>query len=152
MGAVVDRSDWPVVTVAVEEPADLHVLADELDAILGEERPFALSVVAPRDVDMLQRMLWAAPAARRRLRRQRLELAAWCEAAAHVLSPIAFQRVVPSVLRNAELIWGCATLAASTPDEARDLLRVRLGARLEDARRHVGTGPDSPVPVALEAL
>jgi hypothetical protein len=75
VGDVVDRSRWPVVAVSVEEPADLDTLADELEEIVAEEQPFALSVVWPRDIDTLQRRLWAAPAAtRRRLRRQRAAL------------------------------------------------------------------------------
>jgi hypothetical protein len=115
--------------VSVEEPADLSTLADELDAILAEERPFALNVVAPQDIDTLQRMLWAAPSARRRLRRQRASLAAWCETAAHVLTPDAFARTTHTSLRYAELIWGCATIAAPTPDKALDTLMTRLAER-----------------------
>jgi hypothetical protein len=118
LGAVVDRSAWPVVTVCVEEPGDLDHLADELERLLAAERPFALSVVGPRDIDSLQAMLWESPAARRRLRRQRARLAAWCEATAHVLDPHAFARTSPSTLRYAELIWGCATIAADCEEEA----------------------------------
>ena len=129
MGAVVDRSRWPVVTVSVEEPADLDALADGLEEILAEEHAFALSVVAPQDIDTLQRMLWAAPKARRRLRRQRATLAAWCEAAVHVLPPSALERTSHTTLRYAELIWGCATLAAPTADNALDLLTSRLAER-----------------------
>ncbi len=113
MGAVVDHSRWPVVTVSVEGPADLDTLADELELLLTAERPFALSVVAPRDLETLQEMLWSAPDARRRLRRQRSRLAAWCEATAHVLAADAFARTSPSTLRYAELIWGCAAVRKS---------------------------------------
>jgi hypothetical protein len=118
-----------VVTVSVEEPADLDALADALEGILAEERPFALTVIAPQDIDTLQRMLWAAPNARRRLRRQRAALAAWCETAAHVLTPDAFARTTNSKLRYAELIWGCATIAAPDADNAVDILLERLADR-----------------------
>ena len=129
MAAVVDRSRWPVVTVSVEEPADLDALADELEAMIAAESPFALTVLAPDGVDGLQEMLWAAPNARRRLRRQRAALAAWCEAAVHVMPPEAFARTTESTLRYAELIWGCAALAAQTPAEAMALLTRRLAER-----------------------
>jgi hypothetical protein len=129
LGAVVDRSAWPVVTVSVETSADLDLLADELELLLGEEQPFALSVVAPRDLDSLQAMLWDAPAARRRLRRQRARLAAWCEATAHVLDEHAFARTSPSALRYAELIWGCAALAADCEEDASVKLLALLAQR-----------------------
>jgi hypothetical protein len=129
LGAVLDRAGWPVVTVSVEGPADLDTLADELDALLAEEQPFALTVVAPRDLDALQEMLWDAPAARRRLRRQRARLAAWCEAAAHVLEPHAYARTSPSALRYAELIWGCTALAADCEEDASVKLLARLAER-----------------------
>jgi hypothetical protein len=138
LGAVVDRSSWPVVTVSVESTADLDELADELELLLAEEQPFALSVVAPRDLDALQEMLWDAPAARRRLRRQRARLAAWCEAAAHVLDEHAFARTSPSSLRYAELIWGCLAVAADCEEEASDKLLALLAER--------------PAALALEAV
>ncbi len=53
MGAVVDRSHWPIVAVSVEEPADLDALADELDAMIAGERPFGLSVNTPDGVEAL---------------------------------------------------------------------------------------------------
>jgi hypothetical protein len=115
--------------VSVEEPADLDLLTDELEQILAEEHPFALSVVAPQDLDALQQMLWAAPNARRRLRRQRAALAAWCETTAHVLAPEALARVTPTALRYAGLIWGCATIAAPSADSAVDILLTRLADR-----------------------
>jgi hypothetical protein len=117
--------------VSVEEPADLDLLTDELEQILAAERPFALSVVAPQDLDALQEMLWAAPNARRRLRRQRATLAAWCETTAHVLAPEAFARATPTALRYAELIWGCATIAAPDRDKAVDMLLTRLADRAD---------------------
>ena len=129
MGAVVDRSGWPVVTVSVQEPQDLDVLADELELLLADEKPFALSVVAPRDLEELQEMLWSAPEARRRLRRQRARLAAWCEAAAHVLAPNALARKSPSTLRYAELIWGCAAVPADCEEDAADTLLRMLAER-----------------------
>jgi hypothetical protein len=129
LGAVVDRTGWPVVTVSVAEPSDLDRLADELELLLAEEQPFALNVVAPRDLSVLQEMLWEAPAARRRLRRQRARLAAWCEAAAHVLDPLALAYTSPSTLRYAELIWGCAAIAAEREEEAVDKLLALLSQR-----------------------
>jgi hypothetical protein len=129
LGAVVDRSQWPVVTVSIEEPADLDALADELETMIAGESPFALTVMAPEGVEALQEMLWAAPNARRRLRRQRAALAAWCEAAVHVMAPEVLARTTDSTLRYAELIWGCAALAARTPSEASDLLMIRLAER-----------------------
>lgn len=129
MGAVVDRSAWPVVTVSVESTSDLDLLADELELLLAGEQPFALSVVAPRDLDALQQLLWESPAARRRLRRQRARLAAWCEAAAHVLDEHACARRSPSALRYAELIWGCPAIAADCADDATAKLLARLAQR-----------------------
>ena len=129
MGAVVDRTAWPVLTVSVEEPADLDTLADELELVLAEEQPFALRVVAPRDLSALQRMLWSAPAARRRLRSQRPRLAAWCEAAAHVLDPHALARMSPFALRYAELIWGCAAVASDCEERAMERLLTLLAER-----------------------
>jgi hypothetical protein len=129
LGAVVDRTGWPVVTVSVANAADLETLADELELLLAEEQPFALSVVAPRDLDALQEMLWEAPVARRRLRRQRARLAAWCEATAHVLDEHALARTSPSTLRYAELIWGCAAVAADCEERAVDKLLALLADR-----------------------
>jgi hypothetical protein len=129
LGAVVDRSAWPVVTVSVETTSDLDQLADELELLLAEEQPFALSVIAPRDLDALQEMLWDSPGARRRLRRQRARLAAWCEAAAHVLDEHAFARTSPSALRYAELIWGCAAIAADCEADASVKLLALLAER-----------------------
>jgi hypothetical protein len=129
LGAVVDRSAWPIVTVSVESVSDLDQLADELEQLLAEEQPFALTVVAPRDLDALQEMLWDAPAARRRLRRQRARLSAWCEATAHVLDEHAFARKSPSALRYAELIWGCAAVAADCEEDASVKLLALLAQR-----------------------
>jgi hypothetical protein len=129
LGAVVDRTGWPVVTISVADTADLEALADELELLLAEEQPFALSVVAPRDLDALQEMLWEAPVARRRLRRQRARLAAWCEATAHVLDEHALARTSPSTLRYAELIWGCAAIAADCEQQAVDKLLALLADR-----------------------
>ena len=126
-----------MVTVSVAGAADLETLVDELELLLADEQPFALSVVEPRDLDALQEMLWDAPAARRRLRRQRARLAAWCEAAAHVLDPHSLARTSPSTLRYAELIWGCAALAADCEEAAADKLLALLAER--------------PAPLALEA-
>jgi hypothetical protein len=129
LSAVLDRSAWPVVTVSVGDPADLDTLADELELVLAEEQPFALRVVAPRDLGSLQEMLWNAPAARQRLRRQRRRLAAWCEAAAHVLDPHALARTSPFELRYAELIWGCAALASDCEERASESLLTLLAER-----------------------
>jgi hypothetical protein len=117
------------VTVSVGEPADLDTLTDELEAILAEESPFALTVLAPQDIGTLQHMLWDAPDARRRLRRQRAALAAWCEAAAHVLPPAEHEWATPAALRYGQLIWGCATIAAPDADNAVDMLMARLADR-----------------------
>jgi len=148
VSAVVDRSGWPVVSIRVRTPEDLDTLADELAEILAGEERFALSVEEPGDIGTLERMLWAAPTARRRLRRQRLQLAAWCDAAAHVLSPPALKRAGVPVLRNAELIWGCTTLATASADEAATLLRDRLNGH----ERHFSTNKDARVPLAAEAV
>ena len=129
MGAVIDRTRFPVVTVSVEEPGDLDRLADGLEELLDAERPFALLLNQPRDLEHLQEMLWDAPNARRRLRRLRARLAAWCEATTHVLAPDAFARANPSTLRYAELIWGCEALAADCPEAGTEDLLERLAAR-----------------------
>jgi hypothetical protein len=115
--------------VSVEEPGDLDRLADGLEELLDAERPFALVLNEPRDLDYLQAMLWDAPNARRRLRRLRARLAAWCEATAHVLAPDAYARTQPSTLRYAELIWGCEALAADCAETAADTLLARLAMR-----------------------
>jgi hypothetical protein len=86
-------------------------------------------VVAPRDLEALQEMLWEAPQARRRLRRQRSRLAAWCEATAHVLDEHAYARTSPSALRYAQLIWGCAAVAADCEQDASDKLLALLAER-----------------------
>src|SRR4051794_38938849 len=122
MAGIVDRAGWPVVHVHVEEPADLDTLATELEDVLDLEQPFGVVVVAPQSLDALHEMLWAAPNARRRLRRLRPRLAAWCEAVAHVMSERAYARTSPYELRCAQIIWGCATLSAHTTDEASGLL------------------------------
>ena len=57
MGTVIDRTRWPVVTVCVEHAGDLDELADGLDEILAAEESFAISVVAPRDIEAFQEML-----------------------------------------------------------------------------------------------
>ena len=137
MGAVIDRSLFPVVTISIEEPGDLDLLADGLEELLDAERPFALVVEAPGDVDDLQQMLWTAPNARRRLRRLRARLAAWCEATAHVLEPDALARTTPSSLRYAEMIWGCRTLAADCPESARSSVLDRLATRPAPVRDYV---------------
>jgi hypothetical protein len=129
MAAVVDRSRWPVVRVSVEEPADLDAIAGALESILDEERPFALTVLAPDSLDALHEMLWAAPNARRRIRRLRPRLAAWCESVAHVMSERAYARTCPSDLRCAQLVWGCGALSARTADEASGLLHALLADR-----------------------
>ncbi len=136
MAGVADRVGWPVVHVSVEEPADLDALATELEDVLDLERPFALVVEAPRSLDALHEMLWAAPNARRRIRRLRPRLTAWCEAVAHVLSEREYARTCPSKLRCAQIIWGCATLSARTTDEASELLHALLA--------------DRPLPVAAD--
>ena len=136
-------------TVAVRDPADLDLLADDLSAVLEREEPFALSVVAPGDIDTLQRMLWAAPAARRRLRRLRASLAAWCEGVAHVLTPTSFERALPSTLRGAELIWGCATIASTDAEEAEHWLGARLASRVSYIGETIGT---AAVPLAAPAI
>ena len=129
MGFVIDRSGFPVVTVSVGEPEDLDRLADGLEELLDAERPFALLLSEPRDLGDLQAMLWEAPNARRRLRRLRARMAAWCEAATHVLAPGAYARTNPLTLRYAELIWGCEALAADCPETATEALLARLAAR-----------------------
>jgi len=129
VGAVIDRSQFPVVTVSIQEPGDLDLLADGLEELLDAERPFALLLNEPRDLEALQAMLWATPNARRRLRRLRARLAAWCEATAHVLAPDAYARKHPSTLRYAELIWGCEAVAADCPDTGSQTLLERLAAR-----------------------
>lgn len=149
MGSVIDASRWPVVTVAITEPSELEHLADGLAEIVAREEPFALAVVAPGDIATLQRMLWAAPDSRRRMRRLRLTLAAWCEAVAHVLAPAAHAALVPSSLRSAELIWGCATIASGDAGEAEDWLRARLASRALLAGETIRTAAE---PLAVPAV
>src|SRR5436190_16587617 len=131
MGLVVDHSRWPVVTASVEKPSDLEELAGGLELILADERPFGLSILAPQNLETLNEMLWEAPEARRRLRRQRSRMAAWCEATAHVLDEDALARTMPSDLRYAELVWGCATVAAGSEEDAAEKLLGLLAERPE---------------------
>ena len=129
MAGVLDRSLWPVVSVCVEEPGDLDALAEELERILDEEQAFGLVVHEPQTLAALHAMLWDAPPARRRMRRLRARLAAWCEATVHVLEPRCYERTSACELRTAQLIWGCAALSARTSDEATELLHGLLADR-----------------------
>lgn len=104
---LVEPGMCPVVVASVDGPSDLEALADELDEVLAREERFALELSGPADLESLERLLWAAPDARRRFRRQRPALAAWCDKAAFVGAELS-----AAELRRAELIWGCRVVAA----------------------------------------
>jgi hypothetical protein len=107
MAQVVGSVESPVLALRVDGPTDLDALVDEIEEELARERAFALHLTGPEDLLSWERILWHAPEARRRLRRQRASLAAWCEATwllgAHLSA---------DELRRAELIWGCRVVAA----------------------------------------
>lgn len=104
---LVEPGVGPVVVASVDGPSDLDLLADELDEVLAREERFALELTAPGGLESLERLLWAAPAVRRRFRRQRPALAAWCDKAA-----IVGAELTPDQMRRAELIWGCRVVSA----------------------------------------
>src|SRR3954468_23577361 len=104
---LVEPGAGPVVVACVEAPSDLEALADELDEVLAREEHFALELNGPGDLESLERLLWSAPEARRRFRRQRPALAAWCDKAAFVGA-----QLTAAELRRAELIWGCRVVSA----------------------------------------
>jgi hypothetical protein len=104
---LVEPGVGPVVVASVDAPSDLDALADELEEVLAREERFALHLTGPEDLESLERLLWAAPEARRRFRRQRPALAAWCDKAAFVGT-----QLTAAELRRAELIWGCRVVSA----------------------------------------
>lgn len=104
---MVEPGACPVVVASVDGPSDLDLLADELDEVLAREERFALQLTGPGDLGSLERLLWSAPHARRRFRRQRPALAAWCDKAAFVGA-----QLTTDEMRRAELIWGCRVVSA----------------------------------------
>src|SRR4051812_18463790 len=104
---VVDGASSHVLALRVDGPADLETLASELDAALAREEVFTLRLSGPADLESLEALLWSAPEVRRRLRRRRAALAAWCDYA-----EFAGAALTPAELRRAELIWGCRVVAA----------------------------------------
>jgi len=101
------------VRISVYGPQDLDALADELARVVARHETFTLVVDGPPTVAAWQKLLWEAPTARRRLRRLRPALAAWCDHAVHVVrDPAAIE---PHDLRLAQLVWGCQTTVAAEP-------------------------------------
>ena len=115
-----------VVEVRVAAPRELDQLIDELERIVAAERPFALLVDGPRDLDAWQRLLWGSPQARRRLRRLRPALGTWCVGSAHVVDGC--EALTRAALRPAELAWGCAAAAFDDRGQARSWLDARMAA------------------------
>jgi hypothetical protein len=104
---LVEPGTCPVVVASVDGPSDLDALADELEEVLAREERFALELTGPSTLESLERLLWSAPTARRRFRRQRPALAAWCDKAAFVGA-----QLTADEMRRAELIWGCRVVSA----------------------------------------
>lgn len=106
---VLDPVEGRLVEFSVGCPSDVEALADGVAALLAQEEPFALALRGPADVGDWQALLWDAAAARRRLRRMRPALAAWCERVeVTVDDPLA---VDPHELWLLGLAWGCETRA-----------------------------------------
>lgn len=119
------ESSWPVVELRLHDANDVEALPDALARVLEREEPFALLVEGPADLACLQRLIAAAPDARRRLRRLRPALGAWCAGAVQVVRP----EDLPEETWPAEMIWGCAATARTARGEALDWLDARLAAR-----------------------
>lgn len=124
--SVTDRTGWPVVEVVVDGAEELERAVCELEEIVAAEQPFALLVSGPPSLAAWQRLLWAAPDARRRLRRLRPSLGTWCQGSAHLVEADVDS---PVELAPAELTWGCAAKAFTEPPQARSWLRDSLAVR-----------------------
>ena len=120
--AVVDERRWPLVRVSIGDPGQAGEMVAGLERILAREARFGLIVNGPADVAGLQRLLAAAPGARRRLRQLRPALGTWCAGAAHVMDPCD----VVDPIWPAEVIWGCAAEAVGSSAAATAWLRARL--------------------------
>lgn len=108
---VLDPVDSGLVEFSIGCPGDVEALVDELERLLARERPFALSLRGPPDLADWQALLWDARAARRRLRRMRPALAAWCERVdVAVADPV---QAKPFGLQLLGLTWGCETRAVA---------------------------------------
>ena len=116
-----------VVEVRVAAPNELDQLIDELENIVAAERPFALLVEGPPNLDAWQRLLWGSPQARRRLRRLRPALGTWCVGSAHVVAE-GREALTRAALRPAELAWGCTAAAFADRGQARHWLDARMAA------------------------
>ena len=104
---VMDPVEAHTVEFAVGSPGDVDAMADELERLLTGERPFALSLRGPADLDDWHALLWDAAPARRRLRRMRPALAAWCD---HVDIAVADPAAVEALRVDLlALTWGCTT-------------------------------------------
>jgi hypothetical protein len=126
--SAVETAGWPLVVVSASLPSDLDAVADALEAALSREEPFAVTVLAPNGISEWQRLLWLSPEARRRLRRIRAALGTWCAGVAHVVGPEAPEGVTAAAFWQAELTWGCATVATRRRADATAWLSARLAA------------------------
>ena len=106
---VLDPVEGHLVEFSVGCPDDVEALADGVAVLLAREEPFALALRGPADLDDWQALLWDARSARRRLRKMRPALAAWCEHVDVALhDPLAAD---PEELWLLGLAWGCETRA-----------------------------------------
>ena len=106
---VLDPVEGHLVEFSVGCPEDVEALADGVAALLAREEPFALTLRGPADIDDWRGLLWDASAARRRLRKMRPALAAWCKRVeVTVHDPVAID---PDELWQLGLAWGCETRA-----------------------------------------
>ena len=108
---VLDPVVGRTVEFAVGSPEDVEALVDELAELLAREQPFALTLRGPSDLADWHALLWHAGDARRRLRRMRPALAAWCDRVDVALADP--RGVEPLGLRLLGLSWGCETRAVA---------------------------------------
>ena len=108
---VLDPVEGRVVEFAIGSPEDVEALVGELEELLALERPFALSLRGPADLADWNTLLWDARAARRRLRRMRPALAAWCSRVDLAVADPAHAK--PLGVRLLGLTFGCETQAVA---------------------------------------
>lgn len=109
-----------IIELRIATPADAEAAVARLERALDREQQFGVLVEGLPDMVHLQRMLAQAPGARRRLRRMRPGLGAWCAGVAHVVP----ER--PRVLWPAEVLWGCRATVTPQRESAQAWLRARL--------------------------
>ena len=108
---VIDPVGAPSVEFAVGCADDVEAMVDRLAELLEREEHFAVSLRGPTDLADWHALLWDAQGARRRLRRMRPALAAWCDRVEVAVADPAVTE--PAGLRLLGLAWGCETRAVA---------------------------------------